>query len=94
MQQAGNPAEAIEQRLHHLQHALARQAGAQQQGQQLCIGQCRGAPMGNETQREKIHPARGDKRMDSEAQLDTARFHTQQEQRPIQRIPGSILRIG
>ena len=39
MQQACQAAEAIEQGLRHLQHAQTRQAGAQQQGQQLGIGQ-------------------------------------------------------
>jgi len=39
LQQPGDAAEAIEQRLRELQHALAGQAGAQQQGQQFGIGQ-------------------------------------------------------
>ena len=43
VQQAGQAAEAVEQRLRQLQHAQARQAGAQQQRQQLGVGQRAGA---------------------------------------------------
>ena len=39
-QQAAEPAEAVEQLLGELQHVLAGDAGAQQQGQQFGIGQC------------------------------------------------------
>ena len=43
VQQAGEAAEVAEQLLGQLQHALAGQAGAQQQRQQLGVGQRRGA---------------------------------------------------
>jgi len=43
VQQPREPAEAFEQLLRQLQHVLARHAGAQQQSQQLGVGQRGGA---------------------------------------------------
>ncbi|MCY1385171.1 hypothetical protein D9M69_735200 [compost metagenome] len=44
MQQSRQPAEAFEQLLGQLEHVLAGHAGAQQQRQQLGVGQRGGAP--------------------------------------------------